>query len=30
MKEINLADFFEVVQDENYCIVKRGDIEKYR
>lgn len=30
MKEINLADFFEVVQDENYCIVKRGDIEKYK
>jgi hypothetical protein len=30
MKEINLADFFELVQDENYCIVKRGDIEKYK
>jgi len=30
MKEINLTDFFQVVEDESYCIVKRGDIENYK
>jgi hypothetical protein len=28
--EINLIDFFKIIQYENYCIIKRGDIEKYK
>jgi hypothetical protein len=30
MLSINLADFFKVLEGENYCIIKRGDIEKYK
>ena len=30
MMEINLIDFFKIIQYENYCIIKRGDIEKYK
>jgi len=29
MKKIDLVDFFEAVKEEMYCIVKRGDVEKY-